>query len=363
MMIALKGRDFRRALEFLNQYCSQDEPEQYVQRLLEGLYRLIPMDHWFFGNCGSPTQLESLEISQYPVGTLPATKIINELGGPKALPHPPRCLPIESATVVRISDVMTRRQFHEHPMYADYYRLIPVEDDLGCYFVDHDMVGFVAGTRSSNVGSHELELAKLVIRPALAGLRNARSIVHMRNQRDLLMSAIEKAPVGVIVATQNGEILSETAEARRLLLFHFGRQSFTDRLPDPLIDYISNRRELLRTPGKSSTAEAFRLNRGDRVLKVSALLENAGFILSLHEESAIPDLDHLVKLGLSKREAEVLELVAMGKTNAEIGIILGISRLTVGKHMQHILFRLNVETRTAAAAAAIEAWHGWNLMK
>jgi hypothetical protein len=46
--------------------------------------------------------------------------------------------------------------------------------------------------------------------------------------------------------------------------------------------------------------------------------------------------------------------VAMGKTNPEIAIILGISRLTVKKHLEHIFQSLGVETRTAAAGVALE---------
>jgi DNA-binding CsgD family transcriptional regulator len=60
-------------------------------------------------------------------------------------------------------------------------------------------------------------------------------------------------------------------------------------------------------------------------------------------------------LGLSKREAEVLNYVAMGKTDAEFAIILEVSRLTVSKDREHILPPLGVETRTAAAALAIVA--------
>jgi DNA-binding CsgD family transcriptional regulator len=56
-------------------------------------------------------------------------------------------------------------------------------------------------------------------------------------------------------------------------------------------------------------------------------------------------------LGLTRREAEVLAWVAKGKTNEQIGLILGISVRTVQKHLEHVFSKLGVETRTAAAAA------------
>lgn len=58
--------------------------------------------------------------------------------------------------------------------------------------------------------------------------------------------------------------------------------------------------------------------------------------------------------GVTSREAEVLEWVARGKTNSVIGAILGISEKTVDKHLQHVFLKLGVETRTAAAAVALE---------
>lgn len=51
---------------------------------------------------------------------------------------------------------------------------------------------------------------------------------------------------------------------------------------------------------------------------------------------------------LSQRESEVLSWVAEGKTNYEIGIILGISRRTVDAHLAHTYQKLGVETRMAA---------------
>ena len=52
------------------------------------------------------------------------------------------------------------------------------------------------------------------------------------------------------------------------------------------------------------------------------------------------------------REAEVLSWIAKGKTNRDIGDILGMSPRTVNKHLEHVFEKLGVETRTAAAALA-----------
>lgn len=50
---------------------------------------------------------------------------------------------------------------------------------------------------------------------------------------------------------------------------------------------------------------------------------------------------------LTKREVEVVEWIAAGKRNREIGKILECSSRTVQKHVQHILEKLHLETRIA----------------
>jgi ATP/maltotriose-dependent transcriptional regulator MalT len=58
--------------------------------------------------------------------------------------------------------------------------------------------------------------------------------------------------------------------------------------------------------------------------------------------------------GLTKRELEVLRLVATGKSNKEIGAELVISEHTVARHVQNIFTKLEVPSRTAAGAFAYE---------
>jgi DNA-binding NarL/FixJ family response regulator len=60
-----------------------------------------------------------------------------------------------------------------------------------------------------------------------------------------------------------------------------------------------------------------------------------------------------VTFGLSAREREVLALVALGRTNREIGEHLFISQKTVGVHVGNILSKLAVSGRVEAATVAI----------
>jgi DNA-binding CsgD family transcriptional regulator len=53
---------------------------------------------------------------------------------------------------------------------------------------------------------------------------------------------------------------------------------------------------------------------------------------------------------LTPREAECLSLAGSGLTDVEIGGRLGISRRTVGKHLQNIYAKLDVRDRRSAAS-------------
>jgi two-component system NarL family response regulator len=55
---------------------------------------------------------------------------------------------------------------------------------------------------------------------------------------------------------------------------------------------------------------------------------------------------------MTDREAEVLQLLAVGRSNKEIGANLSISEFTVKGHLRSIFSKLNVLSRTEAIAAA-----------
>ena len=58
--------------------------------------------------------------------------------------------------------------------------------------------------------------------------------------------------------------------------------------------------------------------------------------------------------GLTKREVEVLALIAAGASNRDVAKQLFISEKTVGRHLANIFIKLDVSSRTAAAAWAHE---------
>ncbi len=95
----------------------------------------------------------------------------------------------------------------------------------------------------------------------------------------------------------------------------------------------------------------------------SAELEFEAARGALKELGAAPDLARLARLagssrpgGLSRRESEVLALVAAGKTNRAIAAELFISEKTVARHVSNIFTKLRLSSRAEATAYAFK--HG-----
>jgi DNA-binding CsgD family transcriptional regulator len=74
--------------------------------------------------------------------------------------------------------------------------------------------------------------------------------------------------------------------------------------------------------------------------------------LSPTPRSATPDDD------LTAREAEVLRLIAIGRSNADIAMALSISLNTVATHVRNILAKTGCANRTEAAAYAMRRGAG-----
>jgi DNA-binding CsgD family transcriptional regulator len=88
-----------------------------------------------------------------------------------------------------------------------------------------------------------------------------------------------------------------------------------------------------------------------RRIKSSPGIQSA-LVAQEHVTDSVPVADHLP--GLSRRESEVLSWVAHGKTNSEVGMILGISRRTVDTLLSRTYQKLGVETRLGAVMRMIK---------
>jgi DNA-binding CsgD family transcriptional regulator len=76
-----------------------------------------------------------------------------------------------------------------------------------------------------------------------------------------------------------------------------------------------------------------------------------------------PDVDALLALGLTRRQAEILGCAMRGWSSKQIAVELGLSRRTIEKHFEGIYARLGVGNRAEAIVRALSdgaTLHSWS---
>jgi len=112
---------------------------------------------------------------------------------------------------------------------------------------------------------------------------------------------------------------------------------------------------LLKTVDSDVLAEAVvRVMRGESTIspEMTGKLVTAYQALQLQPEAAAPAVEPDPVQSLSPREREILGEIALGASNKEIARSLNIAEATVKIHVQHILRKLNLNSRVQAAVYA-----------
>ena len=132
------------------------------------------------------------------------------------------------------------------------------------------------------------------------------------------------------------------------------------RVEDQVVLMIPTRPGSTTGVAVSRAERSFRAVHVDRLSRLGPHLiqayRNAERISVLEQCHAIPGGSVAVameQLGLGRRQSDVLQLIVSGCSNAEAAARLGVSPLTVKKHLEHIYAILKVRTRSAAVAALL----------
>jgi len=185
----------------------------------------------------------------------------------------------------------------------------------------------------------------------------ARIAAHMQNARQMKQARTALDAFGQATAAiraSDGRLVWQTPLARKLLRDYFTIEH--DQAPPQLLSWILEAQQAAlehRKPPVLVATEASRLLAS--LHDASRLGHEGEWLLVLREEIHGSSVEALMAaFRLTKREAEVLYWVIYGKTNRDIGDILGISHRTINKHLENLFEKLGVETRTAAAALAMQ---------
>ncbi len=218
----------------------------------------------------------------------------------------------------------------------DAVRHVPVMFMTGLTETEHVVKGFESGG---------LDYVTKPIEPAEV---LARMATHIRNARMMAQAAhaIDAVSHAAVSLRADGVPLWQTKQAGEWLTSFFPDHAITPReLPAAVRDWLQ------QALASDTDAAPLSVARDGMALHLSLSRRRHELLLLLEEKPVEADgAGSLEQYQLTPRETDVLGWVAKGKTNRDIGEILGMSPRTVNKHLEHIYVKLGVETRSAAAA-------------
>ncbi len=189
----------------------------------------------------------------------------------------------------------------------------------------------------------------------LQGARRARQEAQQAGQARNALDAFGYA--SITVRMPEGKLIWQTALAREMLLRYCGTSAPVT--PPAVLDWLQ--RHLPDAQQRQVEPPPLAIEHGATSLSLR-LHQQTGhdddgddWLIIMREVSDTAVIEAMsLSLKLTAREAEVLYWVVKGKTNKDIGEILGSSPATAKKHLERVYVKLGVETRTAAAGVAMK---------
>ena len=165
-----------------------------------------------------------------------------------------------------------------------------------------------------------------LLRPHLARIYGTAQV--RRAAREAL-ALLDRTDAPIVVLERADQVAYASPEAQRLLAIYF--RGSGGRLPREIAEWLRVRR-------KTSGPEPLTVERDGQSVVVH--LVDGALLLEERQGASL----------LTTRESEIVELLAAGKTNAEIAELLWIAPGTVRKHLENVYGKLGVHSRTAAVA-------------
>ncbi|KQW63752.1 LuxR family transcriptional regulator [Variovorax sp. Root411] len=189
----------------------------------------------------------------------------------------------------------------------------------------------------------------------LQGARRARQDARQAGQARNALDAFGYA--SITVRLPEGRLIWQTALGRDLLQRYCDTRA--PETPPAVLEWLRSHTPDARQRGIEPPALSIVQGASSLTLRLhqqtSSDDEGDEWMIVMREVSDTGVIEAMsLSLKLTAREAEVLYWVVKGKTNKDIGEILGSSPATAKKHLERVYVKLGVETRTAAAGVAIK---------
>ncbi len=238
---------------------------------------------------------------------------------------------------------------------------IPIIFMTGLTETEHVVAAFAAG--GVDYVTKPIRAQEVLARMAVH-MRGARQAVQANQARNAL-DAFGHATMAIHLTDDaaTSRAVWQTALARELMQRYF--EAPAGQIAPEVVEWLRAEASLAADGRELRPLAVKRHVDGEPRQLVIALQQRTGdddLLVVMREVSDAAAVDAMVQaLRLTLREAEVLYWVVKGKTNRDIGDILGASPATVKKHLERVYVKLGVETRTAAAGIATARLRQLNL--
>ena len=345
-------------------YAARDR-ESFYRAVFDSLREIIPSDHSSFTDMNSQTH-RILKIIPRSEDHTNVVKQLADVFQAHSQSHPlmPHCL---SGDVVKVTDFVSKERFKDTAIHTDFYRHLATDSQISFALpLSQNTLTLFTLSRSVSDFSERDRLVLMLLRShMITAMRNVLELDQLRLERDLLQKGAETGRQAAILFQYDGMIICISFFAKELLAQYFGVSlQEGDTLPGSLLQWVTAELPAfggatVRMPSAGVPQRVERapldFEKEGRRLTIRLLndMVTGDQILFMTEKPLLTSSQLVHQFNLSRREADVVLLLSQGKTNAEIAIILGMSKRTAEKHLERIFAKLGVETRTAAAAIIV----------
>jgi DNA-binding CsgD family transcriptional regulator len=306
------------------------------QAVLAAMEMLLPGDCYayneFHGNrvlnisLPDPLDAESISAFQTYLGEHPSVNHIMQT---------------HTTDAVRLSDMSSHQKWRATNLYNHVFRPSNLKYQVGCMFpiALGSMAGFSVNRVSSDFTAGQRDLMTLLVPHFAQAWTRANAIF----QRDASLAWVAIAEVD-----SRGRILFATDKALAFIASYRSRASVSPReLPEPYRGW------LFRNIHAAKVLDAFeplhlKTSVHQLTVRLACMPGQDRYQLHFNEKIIVTPSQVASHLGLTPRQGEVLHWIAEGKSNEEIGLILGAKLRTITKHVEQIFARIGVENRSSA---------------
>lgn len=347
-MAELTSRDIRAVLDLVGEAHHADDLAMFREHVLPSIRTLVPADYasynevWEDGRVGATLVAPDLPDWAYESWAVYAHQ--NPL-----VRHYRRT---RDGRAYRFSDVIDRAEYQRLELYRLLYARLGVEYQVAVAMAAPPalVIGLVLSRGDQDFSERDRQLLNLARPHLIQAYRNVETRERLRGLVGALARGLDDGGEAAVVVDRHGRVEFLNRGGAAAVTEATGvAPALGVTLPPPLNEWLA--------AGATETGSLL-LDRGGRRYVARCIAEDAMRILLFQSASRSVSRQVLQALGLTEREAEVLQGMMRGLSTVEMAARMQISRATVYKHTERIFGKLGVHDRVEAVAVAWAAVGG-----